>query len=153
MKFKPRQTDSRAYVKLKDGESITGIFVGEPFTYRQHWSEGKAQPCKGEGCDSCASGSKGSFRFRINLIVKEGENYIAKILEQGARFYDAITSLEESGYALEDHLMKISRRGSTMNDTTYSVLPVPNSNSAHLKEIVTQAKLNDLGFVEEDIPF
>jgi hypothetical protein len=99
------------FVKIKDGESIEGVFRGEPYTYYsafkdpneyQHWSEGK------------------SFRFKISFLVKEGEEWKAKIFQQGSRVAKDLLAVKEE-YGL-DNVFKIKRTGSDKDDTKYSIL-------------------------------
>ncbi len=119
--------DSKNYVRLKDGETVTGVFAGEIYEFSKHWVMNRSEVCKGDGCPLCiSSGKRGSFRFRINLVVKtpQGPHGLEpKIFEQGWKFYKQLRELNEE-YPIEDTIVKITRQGSQMNDTTYSVLPV-----------------------------
>jgi len=151
------------FIRLADGQSIEGVLRGDPYEFWQHWVNKIPSECKGKGCQLCAEGSKAIFRFRINMIVKgEDGNLIAKIFEQGKTIYQLLQDLSVSGYDLEVTKIKIARKGSTMSDTTYNVLPVPNGvlNEYQLKA-VQAVKLNDLKPQEKtneqtkdfDIPF
>lgn len=115
----------KAFVKLKDGESIKGVFRGDPHPFRQHWVENRGVFCPGKSCPLCAEGEKSSFRFRINFVMQENGAWVAKVFEQGWTSYDYLKSMHESDYDLEKTLIKITRRG-TGTDTSYSILPVPN---------------------------
>lgn len=140
MEFKTGNSNSKNLLKLKGGESVKGVFKGDPYEFRQHWENNKPYPCLGQGlCERCANGEKASFRFQINIIVKENGESVAKVWEQGWTVFLALKALHEGGYDLEKYLMKISRTGSTKNDTVYSVVPVPNGllTPAQLKEIAS----------------
>lgn len=142
MEFKTGSDNSKDRIKLKAGDSIKGVFMGNNHQFRQHWTDSKPTDCPGEHqCTKCANGEKASFRFKINLVVKENDTYIAKVWEQGWTVFLALKSLHEGGYDLEKYLMKISRTGSTKNDTVYSVVPVPNG-------LLTPEQLKELSKVK-----
>ncbi len=138
MEFKTGTDNSKDRVKLKSGESIKGVFMGDTHEFKQHWKDGKPSLCPGEtDCEKCANGDKAKFRFSLNLIIKENGTYVAKVFEQGWKVFLDLKALHEGGYHLEQYLMKITRNGSTMNDTTYSIVPVPDGKltAAQLKEV------------------
>lgn len=169
MEFKTGSEGSKDRIKLKSGESIKGVFMGDTYEFKQHWKDSKPSLCPGETeCSRCASGEKASFRFQLNLIVKENDTYVAKVFEQGWKVFLDLKALHEGGYDLEKYLVKITRNGSTMNDTTYSIVPVPNGllTAAQLKEIASvklisltnevpkeASKNNSYEPVDGDIPF
>lgn len=129
MKFKKLSNGgggSKAFLRLKSGERVKGIFKGDPFDFRQHWSQSEKRSyiCTGDDCEHCKAGEKSSFRFRINVIVKENEAYTAKVWDQGRGAYETLSALHDGGYDLEKTVVTISRHGEGV-DTTYSVLPVP----------------------------
>lgn len=107
---------SKNFIKLKDKESIVGIFRGEPKEMFVVWDGNKSKEVS-EG----TAGAK--FRFRINFVVKEGPTYVAKVFEGGSKVYEQLAQLNEE-YELDKTFVKISRSGSTMNDTSYAILPV-----------------------------
>lgn len=128
MKFKIEgSTDSKNYLRLKDKDSVKGLFVGDPYEFRTHWAGQSSHLCSEDNnCERCASGEKSTFRFRQNFIVKNETSYESKILEQGWTVYCTLKGLHEGEYDLEKHLMVISRVGSGKNDTTYSIVPAKN---------------------------
>lgn len=147
MKFRSNSEGTMNLIRLKSGESLRGVFRGDVHEFKQHWSENRSVVCPGLNlCEKCANGEKASFRFSINFVLKENEHYIAKVWEQGWQTYLALKALHEGGYDLEKYLMKISRSGATKNDTTYSIVPVPNGllSPAQLVE-VSKVKLVQLG--------
>lgn len=152
MKFKdlPQETSGGSFVKIGAGESVIGVFRGEPHDFRQHWVGDRSEIClggsSGDGCVHCANGIRPTFRFRINFMVKEGNAYIAKIFEQGRRVYDQLKGLH-ADYDLEQTVVKISRQGSGKDDTVYSVLPLPPPKGSLSKEALSaikDVKLHDL---------
>lgn len=134
-------------LSLKDGESARGVFRGDPHPFRQHWINNQSSFCPGKGgdCPLCASGDKSAFRFRINFVFQENGAWVAKVWEQGWKTYADLKSLHESDYDLEKTVVKVSRRGSGKNDTSYSILPVPNGvlNAADIKAVAA-VSLHDL---------
>jgi hypothetical protein len=125
MKFKDtNNAGSKDYLKLKPSEPTRGIFMGDPYEYRIHWVNGKTVNCESpNGCAQCDLGNRSSFQFKINVIVKENEAYMAKIWQQGITVYNALKALH-ADYNLEKHVMKLTRNGTTKDDTTYSIIPV-----------------------------
>lgn len=120
--------DSKSFLKLKDKESVRGVFRGDPVDFKQHWITG-TRPilCTGPGCPTCAADptKKPSFRFRINILVKDEKGgYISKIFEQGWTVYLQLADLHKV-YPLDQTVMRITRSGSGQNDTHYSILPEP----------------------------
>src|SRR4051812_37563347 len=100
MLFTPRAKGlgKDCFLKLKDQEEVTGIFCGEIYTFKQHWVTGKSLgECTGVGCLFCANDPSGypSFRFRINFIVSQEKQLIAKIFEAGGEVYDTLASMDK----------------------------------------------------------
>lgn len=124
-------------VKLKDGNSITGVLRGDPYLFRTHWEEGRSSTCTGEGCALCKAGNKSRFRFRSNFITSVNKALTAQVLEQGYDIYVTIQAYSET-CDLSNQLVEIRRKGSGKNDTTYLFL---------LKGALTPeqvAKINDI---------
>jgi hypothetical protein len=120
MKFKnqdelPEGGGSKNFLKLKDKESVQGIFRGDLHEFFVLWENGKSREVD-------AGFPGGKFRFRVNLVIKEGPSYVAKIFEQGLTVYNQLRELHEE-YELDKIVVKITRNG-TGTDTTYSVLPL-----------------------------
>ena len=138
--------DSKNYLRLKDKESVRGLFIGDPYVFRMHWVQNKGVLCSEDNmCSHCSIGLKSSFRFRVNFMVNIApEKYEAKIFEQGWTVYDAMRQLN-GDYDLEKHLVKISRSGSGPSDTSYSVIPVPKGEiTPELTKVLGMIKLHDL---------
>jgi hypothetical protein len=146
MKFKSVNFNgNKNYLKLSDGESVKGVFRGDPYDFRQHWGQGRSVLCQDDSCERCAAGETSSFRFRINFVVNENGVYTAKIFEQGATVYGQLKLLHESDYDLEKMVVTISRHGSNKNNTIYNILPVKNGEIKNgTLKIISQIKLHDL---------
>lgn len=112
----PSSGDSK-YLKLNAGDKHVGVFVGDPVVFYVKWTDKKpVEVQKGE--------PGGKFRFRIAFILKD--SLTPKVLESGAMVYNALKDLQGAGYDIENTWVKLSREGSGLNDTTYTVLPIPN---------------------------
>jgi hypothetical protein len=106
------QSAGSIFVKLKDGDSIEGIFRGEPRFFYQTFGERTEHNTWAEGRN---------FRFRVNMFTKDDEGiYAAKIFQGGAKVRDAILDARDE-YGL-DCMFKIKRTGSTKEDTRYAIL-------------------------------
>lgn len=155
----PENSGSKNFLKLKDKESIEGIFRGELFEFFVQWKENKTKVV-----DEGAQDAK--FRFRVNFVTKENGVYISKIFEQGVIVYRQLAELHAE-YELPATVCKITRNG-TGTDTTYSILPllkkpITKEIMAHLETL----ELQDLGhgnaqnqtgaksnaFNDDEIPF
>jgi len=107
---------SKSFLKLKDKESATGIFRGEIHEFYAAWDGSKYKEVP-EGTQG------GSFRFRINFVVKEESNFVPKIFENGKGVYRQLAELH-SEYDLQETVVKITRSG-TETETTYTIMPLP----------------------------
>lgn len=121
------------YLKLKDGESIEGTFMGEPYCFYQKFKDPIEYSSWQEGL---------SFRFRINFVTRdEHGQLVAKVFQGGAKVRDAVLDVKEE-YGL-DAVYKIKRTGSGKDDTRYTVLFKQILKEEQLKTIKT-VKLNEL---------
>ena len=148
MKFRkdlPESAGSKNFLKLKDQESVSGIFRGQLKEFFVIWENGKSRPVP-EG----TPGAK--FRFRVNFVMKDGSGYTPKIMEQGRIVYDALAAIHEE-YNLEQTIVKITRNG-TGTDTTYSLLPLLKKEiSAETMKYLDTMELLDLGDSGKDADF
>lgn len=106
---------SGIFLRLKDKESVTGVFRGDLHEFSTLWKDGKSQVVP-DGTP------KASFRFRINFILSENGAMVSKIWEQGATNYHKLKELHDE-YNLEKTYVKITRHGRGL-DTEYSILPL-----------------------------
>lgn len=123
------------FLKLKDRESIKGIIRGEPFKFFSKWKNGKSSPSE-EG------DPEAKFRFRVNILINENGNYIARIWEQGAISFNSLVDLAEH-YDLNETILTITRNGSG-TDTTYSIIPLPNKLDVESLRKIRAVQLNEL---------
>lgn len=141
------------FLKLTDGDSVRGVFRGNPSEFKQHWVDNKSIHCgstENSPCELCKKGDRPNFRFRINFIMNENGVFSSKIFEQGAKVYRALQALHQD-YNLEKTTVKITRSG-TGTKTSYSILPTPNGNlSPDLETKISQVPLKDLIFPSKEM--
>lgn len=130
-----RRESGASFIKLKDGEAVSGIFRGEPYVFY------KAYPDSTE-YDEWADGR--SFRFRINLVTKEGSEYVAKIYEAGSTVRDILMACRDEYGDELDAVFKIKRNG-TGTDTTYNIMFQRKLTNAD-REMIGDVELNSLRF-------
>ena len=116
MKFKST-VETNTFLKLTDGECVTGVFRGEPYEFRQHFVDGKGVLCA-EPCEYCNNGEKSSFRFRLNFVNLN--DYSVKIFEQGKNAYKDLKAIDGVHAPLEQTMVSISRTGQALS-TRYAV--------------------------------
>ncbi len=139
MKFRddlPESSGGGNYVKLKDKESMSGIFYGELHEFYVLWENGKTREVSPD-----TPGAK--FRFRANFVIKEGAAYVPKIFENSQTVYQQLAELHAE-YNLETVVVKITRNGSKL-DTTYSILPLRDPVTPGTAACLRTLKLNPLG--------
>ena len=92
------ESASSGFVKLKDGESCVGILkIDKPYYFFTHWIGNKSELCS-EDCKYCRAGDGRRSRFRVNFIQHEKGEWVAKILEQGTKFWEELEDLSEDGH-------------------------------------------------------
>lgn len=140
-------SDATEFVSLKDGQSVVGIFAGDPIFFRQVWKQGEEKRILP------MTASEGARRFRMNFLVKKNGEWSPMILENGPMLYSQIEE-ENSMRPLEHSVVKLSRKGSGL-DTRWDlrfVQEVPEDARGDLAKI----KLLDLdphaGRKEENPP-
>ncbi len=132
---------STSYLKLKDKESVVGVFQGMPHEFYATFKDGKYVEEPG-----------GKFRFKINFVIKEGTTFVPKIFEQGQVVYEQLGALHDE-YGLDSVTVKITRRGEKL-DTSYDILPLRGEISAETKAVLKSIKLHDFGNGgHDDTPF
>jgi hypothetical protein len=145
---------SKPMLLLKDKESAKVILQGDPLIYHTHWTGQKSEVCPGrDKCELCQAGQKNKFRFRLNAYMNENGNYVAKIFEQGWKVYEQLKALNAE-YDLNKTVLLITRSGSNLNDTSYTVIPAKNGhvNDALLAQLkkVPLVDLNPYPAKEEE---
>lgn len=122
MRFKKIEVKSNSgnptdYLKLQDGQSISGVFRGEVYSFFIKWNEGKTE--------EVIEGTPGAKqRFRLNFVIWENDRFIAKIWDFGVPFYNDLAEMNEV-YPLQETKVKITRKGIKLG-TIYNIIPLLN---------------------------
>lgn len=101
---------SKDFLKIKDGDAVDIVVMGEPKTFYSIFKDPKEYETKVEGS---------KFTFKVNVVVKEDDQYVGKILSGG--FFlaqDLHENVVEHG---QDTVFKLKRKGEGIN-TRYHVL-------------------------------
>lgn len=136
-------TSSANYLKVLDGQSVTGVPRGEIFEFYQKWPQGGMK----ETFDKPTMGA--SSRFKINVVVHEDGKFIAKVFEFGPRVYGQFANIAEE-LEITKTKIKISRRGS-MKNTEWTIIPLGPVDGKALKSIEA-VELNPLGVAGASAP-
>lgn len=130
------------YIKLKDKETVAGVLRGEPYECYVLW-ENKVKT------EVPAGTPNAKFNFKINMIIKEGSSYTAKVLEGGAQIYKQLAALSKE-WELEETVVIIGRDGTGL-ETEYTVMPAPPKQqpSKESMEFIQTIELNELGQAPE----
>jgi len=100
------------YLRLKDGDEIVCMFVGEPSpAYYSIYKDPTRYKTRVEGS---------KITFDIPCVVKEGDHYETKTWSFG--FFTALTLKEMKDEYGMDYVYKIKRKGAS-TDTRYHILP------------------------------
>lgn len=103
------------FLRLKDGDKVNVVCRGEIYEFQTKWENGK----------SLVVTEGGKPRFRMNAIVHEEGRFISKIWEFGVKIYNQLADIHEV-YPLDKSKLRVSRIGSTKDNTTYNILPIVN---------------------------
>lgn len=113
---KEESSNSGSFLKFRDGESKRLILRGEIHDFYKKWVGGKGI--------ECAPDEHGAARrFKVNAILEENGELVAKVWEFGITIYDQLRGINEE-YPLETTKIKVTREGSTKDNTSYTVLPL-----------------------------
>lgn len=113
---------------IKDSESLTLRFLGEPDTwygYNEHWLSSGPIPCVSDDCEGCNSDEPDERRKPLKYLVNaycadEGKVIAVKFSKTTA---DTLFAMYEKRGTLLDRDFEYSRSGSSMNDTKYLITP------------------------------
>ena len=131
-----KKKGSSIFIKMKSGDSVTGVLVGEPKIFYCEWVNGKPSKSEIE-----FQGSK--RRFLSNFAVVENGTFVMKVFENSDNVYKKIAKLNAGGYELSETLLTITRDGERL-DTEYSVLPSPHPLTDVQKDILVNLELHEL---------
>lgn len=129
--------DGKAYIKVEAGKNVTGVLRGKVFEFYQIWPYGGEKQVFSEPVPGSSS------RFKVNIVVHEGGQFVAKVWEFGLSIYNQLAEYADS-VEIETTKIKISRIGEGKK-TNWIVVPVIKEplNKKQLAEI-DAVELNDL---------
>ncbi len=104
------------FVHLKDGDAVIGVVQGDVKVFWSRWVDKKTEECSKED-----EGAR--MRFKVNIFNKELGRF--QLLEQGPGLYGDFKDLQATGYDMQRTWVRLSRKGSTKNDTEYTLLTLP----------------------------
>ena len=164
MLFTPREKGlgKENFLKLGDGEEVTGIFRGEIYRLKKHWSASRSIECIGFGCPVCPAEAESNakekdekkhrfamFRFRVNFVTTINGQWVAKIFEGGGELYDTLTNLDKK-FDVTKTVVDISRQGMKQN-TKYQITPRPDQPlTADIESMINSVRLHGLSTKAEE---
>lgn len=142
--------DKANFTKFPVGVTRIRVLDAEPNVRWTHWMPQfqKSVNCPGRGCpiddirrQQKANGESYTYnmsrRFAINIYNQETQR--VEIMEQGITFFedlrDIMTDLREEGKTLSDVIIKVRRRGTGKDDTSYRI-------DIDVEEPMTQAEVD-----------
>lgn len=122
------------FTKFPVGVTRIRVIDSEPHIRWTHWMDNirKSVNCPGQGCPICAirkaqkaNGEQYTYgmsrRFAINILNLETQKL--EIMEQGVGFFEDLrdlkSDLEQDNKALIDAIIKVRRRGTDRDNTSY----------------------------------
>jgi hypothetical protein len=103
------------FLKLKDGDSFTGIFCGEPEPRETVWINNQTEDYDENNPEH--KGINTSLKMRFNFFELASSSM--KILEVNLTFFRDILHQKEKRGDLEGKVFEISRKGAGAKDTKY----------------------------------
>lgn len=124
-----------SYLKIGDGQSVTGVPRGDVHEFFQRWPQG------GQKEVFLVPTAGAAPRYRINVVVHEDGKFCAKVFEFGPSVYGQFSEISDN-FEIDKTKVKISRKGSGKN-TEWFILPLGPVDPKALKAIVA-TELNAL---------
>ena len=136
-----------SFLRIKEGEEVTGVMVGDPIAVYKHWGENKAGFlgfCTGESCTFCQDGNRATYSFNQNfLTLDDSGNPTMTILDGTATLGRQLQELE--GIKGDDfyttNVVFIKRTGLTEYTITDVKAPAGLEN---FKTIIAESETTDL---------
>ncbi len=142
---KPKgEGSSGAYLRLKDGESVNGVFKGDILKFWQVWPKGGDKQIFVEPAPGA------SPRFKVNIVVHENGEFVAKVFEFTKSISSQLADLQED-YDLSNTKVKITRRGEG-TATVYSIIPSKDQPTPSQLKIINSVQLNALSVSTKEPP-
>lgn len=103
------------FLKLKDGESVVGVFRGEIYEFHTKWVNGKSLP-------AAADDPEAKTRFRANIVINENGKPMAKIFEFAYPVFEQMAMINKKRGDITKIKIDISRIGEG-TQTKYILMP------------------------------
>lgn len=133
------------FLKLNDGESVTGILRGEVYKFYQVWPQGGQKQIFTEPTPGA------SARFRVNVVIPENKTYRPLLWEFGVTVNNQLADLSGE-MDLSTTKLKITRRG-IGKKTMWTAVPLGQIDQKTVKAL-DDVSLNVLEHKEtNDVPF
>jgi hypothetical protein len=87
-KAKQSSGGSEKFLKLKDGESVIGVFRGEIYEFHMKWVNNKSTPASLDDPEA-------KTRFRANIIVPVNGKPVAKIFEFAYPVFEQMANIDK----------------------------------------------------------
>ncbi len=121
------------FLKIEIGQSVKGVFRGEPQIYYRKWPKG------GVKVESDVPAAGFDERYKVNFVTQEDGVFVAKIFDCNVYIYNQIADINES-MDIETIKCKISRQ-SAGKGSTYMILPI-------IKEVISAKALAEIEAIE-----
>lgn len=130
---KPAGGEGGLYLRIADGETVRLRLASDPAIFENVPKE---------------TDEEQRISTRYGWIVYNQDLKIAQIFQQGARFFKAIAALAQDDEWGDPttYDIKVSRKGSSFNDTTYEVVPSPNRD---ILDADAQSKVKAIDLIEK----
>lgn len=128
---------SGAFLKVKDGESVRIIVVGES---QELW---KSPYVMGEASVIVPAGTKDAqWKFRVNVAIVVGKEMVMKIWEGGRELGEQLEDLGDN-YDIHNVVFLLTRKKKS-NRVSWALMPLPDPISERTKDKIANMELHDL---------
>jgi len=114
------------FVRLQgDGDSVRGVFLGDPLGRELHWVDGRYVNCPGkQACEHCGDGVKTTIRVAMNFYSLDEK--ALKVIEGGTTWFKDVVRCRTK-YGLSTRSFEVQRNGASGDPrTSYAILPDEN---------------------------
>lgn len=144
MKF-TKKTDSNygpggeKFLKVKSGESVKGVFMGEIYEYHIRWENGKSVIV---GPDEPGARS----RYELNFVMPTEGKLVAKVFGFSQTVYNLLAEIHKE-YDLSKTKVKLSRSGEGL-ETEWSILPLVSDKDKLTPELLAKIEAIPLNILD-----
>lgn len=136
-KDNPQQGSERLeFITFAEGSTIIRVVDKEPHSRWTHWMNSikRTINCPGKGCPICnliaeAKANKetpkySSTKKHIMHVINRSSGKL-ELLDQGKTFMEQLLAFHQEVGDVRTYDIKVIRKGTTQNDTTYTLIPLP----------------------------